>query len=214
MKSYDHKYLAEYLSQTILDTHSYLQTRLFIHGCVFPDHNPIGYLQGLFTGHPMKIHFTTYSIPKLQRLLEKLEEKDALSLWDFYRLGVLTHYLADAFTYPHNENFTDNMLAHAKYESQDLHTALTELLSDESGEPPLPENNLRKGASLWYTFCSLHKTYEQTTPTAQMDAAYIVPLCLRACREFAYRIPAETAFSSARVRFVSAWSGIYRRTMS
>ena len=215
MKSYDHKYLAEYLSRTILDSHSYLQTRLFIHGCVFPDHNPIGYLQGLFIGHPMKIHFTTYSIPKLQRLLAKLEEKETLSLWDFYRLGVLTHYLADAFTYPHNETFTDSMLAHAKYESNDLHTALTGLLSEyHCGDAPLPENDLHKGRDLWYTFCSLHETYEQTTPTAQTDASYIGPLCLRACREFAYRIPADTAVSAARVRFVNAWSGIYRRTMS
>ena len=215
MKSYDHKYLAEYLSRTILDSHSYLQTRLFIHGCVFPDHNPIGYLQGLFIGHPMKIHFTTYSIPKLQRLLAKLEEKETLSLWDFYRLGVLTHYPADAFTYPHNETFTDSMLAHAKYESNDLHTALTGLLSEyHCGDAPLPENDLHKGRDLWYTFCSLHETYEQTTPTAQTDASYIVPLCLRACREFAYRIPADTAVSAARVRFVNAWSGIYRRTKS
>lgn len=215
MKSYDHKYLAEYLSRTILDSHSYLQTRLFIHGCVFPDHNPIGYLQGLFAGHPMKIHFTTYSIPKLQRLLAKLEEKATLSLWDFYRLGVLTHYLADAFTYPHNETFTDNMLAHAKYESNDLHAALSGLLSEyDGGGVPFPENDLHNGEDLWYTFCSLHETYEQTAPTAQTDASYIVPLCLLACREFAYRVPADTVFSAARVRFVSAWSGRYTRRMS
>lgn len=213
MKSYDHKQLAEYLSQTILDTHTYLQVRLFIHGCVFPDHNPIGYLQGLLAGHPMKIHFTTYSIPKLQRLLEKLESRDTLSLWGYYQLGVLTHYLADAFTYPHNETFTDNMLAHEKYERQELHAALTDALSG-SGEASFPENNLHKGADLWYTFCSLHKTYEETVPAPQTDVQYIVPFCERACREFAYRMPADTLFSSARVRFVNVWSGLYRRTMS
>lgn len=211
MKSYDHKQLAEYLSQTILDTHSYLQVRLFIHGCVFPDHNPLGYLQGLFAGHPMKIHFTTYSIPKLQRLLEKLESKESLSLWGYYQLGVLIHYLADAFTYPHNETFTDNMLAHAKYESQELHTALTQALA---GDFTLSENNLHKERDLWYTFCSLHKTYEETAPAPETDVRYIMPLCERACREFAYKAPSDTVFASARVRFVNAWSGIYRRNMS
>lgn len=211
MKSYDHKHLAEYLSQTILETNSYFQTRLFIHGCVFPDHNPISYLQGLLAGHPMKIHFIIYSKPKLQRILEKLESRDTLSLWGYYQLGVLTHYLADAFTYPHNETFTDSMLAHEKYERQELHTALINALS-EPGDAALPENNLHKDADLWYTFCSLHKTYKQTVPAPQTDVQYIVPICERACREFICRQPAGTM--SARVRFVNAWSGIYRRNAS
>lgn len=148
----------------------------------------------------------------MQRLLEKLESSDGLSLWGYYQLGVLTHYLADAFTYPHNETFTDSMLVHAKYESHGLHAALTEALS--GGSSYSDENNLHKNGDLWYTFCSLHKTYEQTSPSPQTDVQYIVSLCERACREFACRQPAGTAFTSARVRFVNAWSGIYRRNMS
>lgn len=182
MKSYDHKQLAEHLTENILSAHGYLPSRFFIHGAVFPDHNPISYLQGLLDGHPMKIHFTVYSKPKVRQLIEKLEKKEALSLWGYYKLGVLTHYLADAFTYPHNETFTDNMLAHAKYESQKLHSALTEHLS---GGKAIPDENLQKSKNLWHTFCTLHSTYKQASPSPQTDLAYIIPLCEMVCRELA-----------------------------
>lgn len=182
MKSYDHKQLAEHLTENILPAHGYLPARFFIHGAVFPDHNPISYLQGLLDGHPMKIHFTTYSRPKVQQLIEKLEKKEGLSLWGYYRLGVLIHYLADAFTYPHNETFTENMLAHAKYESQELHSALTQHLS---GDMEVTNENLKIKKNLWHTFCALHNTYEQTNPSPQTDLSYIIPLCEMVCREFA-----------------------------
>ena len=38
-------------------------------------------------------------------------------MWQYYTLGKLTHYLADAFTYPHNDHFSDSLMDHHRYES-------------------------------------------------------------------------------------------------
>ena len=35
---------------------------------------------------------------------------------DCFRLGVLLHYTADAFTWPHNEQFAGNLKQHVRYE--------------------------------------------------------------------------------------------------
>ena len=52
-------------------------------------------------------------------------------MWQYYTLGKLTHYLADAFTYPHNENYPDSMLCHHQYET-DLRAYLEEYLADRA----------------------------------------------------------------------------------
>ena len=45
-----------------------------------------------------------------------MEEKERYSLWDYYSLGKLTHYLLDAFTYAHNDHFGKNIRSHRAYE--------------------------------------------------------------------------------------------------
>ena len=39
-----------------------------------------------------------------------------------YLLGKLIHYIADAFTFPHNNVFKGNLVQHCKYENK-LHQA-------------------------------------------------------------------------------------------
>ncbi len=54
----------------------------------------------------------------MRKLFESLRSKDKLGIRD-YRLGKLTHYVADAFTYPHNRIFRQPS-QHCRYE-QELH---------------------------------------------------------------------------------------------
>ena len=48
-------------------------------------------------------------------------------MWQYYTLGKLTHYLADAFTYPHNDNYPESLLEHRRYED-DLRVYFAEYL--------------------------------------------------------------------------------------
>ena len=58
----------------------------------------------------------------------RLQRRQRWTIWQYYTLGKLTHYLADAFTYPHNENYPDSMLCHHQYET-DLRAYLEEYLA-------------------------------------------------------------------------------------
>lgn len=55
-------------------------------------------------------------------------------MWQYYTLGKLTHYLADAFTYPHNENYPESLIAHRQYED-DLRSYLAQYLRFRSLRP-------------------------------------------------------------------------------
>ena len=62
--------------------------------------------------------------------ISRLQRRQRWTIWQYYTLGKLTHYLADAFTYPHNENYPDSMLCHHQYET-DLRAYLEELEREE-----------------------------------------------------------------------------------
>ncbi|HWS42189.1 MAG TPA: zinc dependent phospholipase C family protein [Pseudoflavonifractor sp.] len=48
---------------------------------------------------------------------EKTAKQKKWSPQDYFRLGKLMHYIADAFTCPHNESFTGTLWSHRIYEA-------------------------------------------------------------------------------------------------
>lgn len=178
MTSKDHRILGEFLAQQMIKNTSLLATRLFVTGCVFPDHNPLTYLRGLCMGHPLKTHFLFLSKPEILRLCNKLENRDKLYLWDYYTLGALTHYAADAFTFPHNEHYTGNMVEHAQYEHVTLHKIFEQYLLNEFS---MEENDQNGNGSLETVFTELHDSYMKTEPSPLCDARYICRICTVIC---------------------------------
>ncbi len=178
MISKDHRLLGEFLAQQMLKNISPLATHLFVTGCVFPDHNPLTYLRGLYMGYPLKTHFLFLSYPEIQRLCNKLENRRKLYLWDYYTLGALLHYVADAFTFPHNEHYTGNMLEHAQYEHGQLHRTFEQYLTREFHIEMCTTGNVR---SIGSYFSELHESYMETEPTALCDARYICQACTMIC---------------------------------
>lgn len=178
MTSKDHRILGEFLAQQMIKNTSLLATRLFVTGCVFPDHNPLTYLRGLCMGHPLKTHFLFLSKPEILRLCNKLENRDKLYLWDYYTLGTLTHYAADAFTFPHNEHYTGNMVEHAQYEHVTLHKIFEQHLLNEFSMEKHDQNG---NGSLETAFTELHDSYMETEPSPLCDARYICRICTVIC---------------------------------
>ena len=177
MLAKDHRLLGEYLASQLMEQVSPLRVHLFLTGCVFPDHNPETYLKGLCIGHPLKTHFYRLSRKKIERLCKKLEQKETLRLFDYYTLGTLTHFLADAFTFPHNDHFGGNMLDHAYYERSLLHPAIEQYIIYQSTLPASP----RRSGSLLAAFHLQHQGYLNTPPSPQCDAEHIVNICTLAC---------------------------------
>ena len=90
--------------------------------------NPLTYLKGSLRAYKFRGHNYSNSQHYIYSRISRLQRRQRWTIWQYYTLGKLTHYLADAFTYPHNENYPDSMLCHHQYET-DLRAYLEEYLA-------------------------------------------------------------------------------------
>ena len=88
-------------------------------------------------------------------------------MWQYYTLGKLTHYLADAYTYPHNENYPDTMLDHHFYE-----TNLRQFMRGYLAHRCIQRQQTRR--DLIAALEDLHEQYMATRASMLRDANYIL----------------------------------------
>ena len=116
MQKRSHKLLA----QSLIDSYNGFAKRrfelAFLFGSFEPDCNPLSYIKGSRRGKKLMGHNFSNSQAFIHRRIRRLQDRDHWTVWQYYTLGKLTHYLADAFTFPHNETYTDSLLEHRRYE--------------------------------------------------------------------------------------------------
>lgn len=134
MQTRDHKVLAEFLVSEIKQELSTIYIKAFILGNVEPDRNPFTYLHGLVRG--VKFHGHNYEniLPVMDKLFDSLHGKKHWGAREYYYFGKLLHYVADAFTLPHNRIFKGNLREHCRYEKE-LHKSFLYTLSRRTCPP-------------------------------------------------------------------------------
>ena len=143
--------------------------RALLLGAVLPDSNPATYLRGLsLAGRPTG-HNTEQAFPLILRLLTALRRTGVRNARQAYCLGALTHYLADAFTYPHTRGFHGGIRAHNRFE-RDLHRVFPDILRAAEGTEPAPDDPYR------FLLSELAGN-AQALHTPERDAARIVQIC-------------------------------------
>ena len=130
MQKRSHKLLASSLLESVEGFQARRFELAFLFGSFQPDCNPLTYLKGSLRAYKFRGHNYSNS-----QCLHRAATSAASSarrrwtMWQYYTLGKLTHYLADAFTYPHNEHYPDPLLCHHQYET-DLRAYLQEYLAN------------------------------------------------------------------------------------
>ena len=100
----------------------------FLLGSFQPDCNPLTYLKGSLRAYKLRGHNFSNSQIYINAHIRRLQRRARWNVWHYYTLGKLTHYLADAFTYPHNEIYSDTIWEHRHYEDS-LRLYLAEYIS-------------------------------------------------------------------------------------
>lgn len=166
MQKRSHKLLAS----TLLEKEAGFRARryewAFLFGSFQPDCNPLSYLKGSIRAQRFAGHNYANSKPFIQRRIARLQNQKHWNIWHYYTLGKLTHYLADAFTFPHNDHYNDTMLAHHQYETE-LRAYLENYLKTAAPQEELPADDLTG------TLESLHDFYMHSKADMQTDARYI-----------------------------------------
>ena len=170
MQKRSHKLLAS----TLLESHNGFRTKrfelAFLFGSFQPDCNPLSYLKGSIRSHRFRGHNYTNSDRFIDRRIGRLQNRaKSWTCWQYYTLGKLTHYLADAFTYPHNENYPDSLMEHRRYED-DLREYLASYLKVWGLNKPDPALEIDLVGSLR----DLHQQYMDARADMRRDVRYIL----------------------------------------
>jgi len=168
MQMKSHVLLAGYLLNYIPACHSVINQKAFILGCIEPDFNMFSYLKGSIKCQKLRGHNYNSSRRYTLRLIENLQDRTIQTMWDYYQLGKLMHYLADAFTYPHNENYKGTLLEHRIYESN-LHPHLVTKMQRWT-----QVNIGEKGEDAGAFITRLHEEYMRLPGNYHNDAIFIV----------------------------------------
>lgn len=92
-------------------------------------------------------------------------------------LGVITHYIADYFTFPHNDIFTGNLKEHCTYE-RDLKLAFKSYVLSDEAVLKREKSVLFKSVDEILNFIKeMHEEYLKAIKVIKVDCKYIVELC-------------------------------------
>ena len=153
----------------------------FLLGSVQPDCNPLSYLKGSLRRRKFGGHTYGNSRPYIDSRIRRLQNRSRWNIWQYYTLGKLTHYVADAFTWPHNPTFPARGWAHHQYEKA-LRLEFREYLSGQ------PVRRLEPCRDLPEQLADLHGEYLAGTGGIDRDMRYILranELLMAGCRRTA-----------------------------
>lgn len=173
MKKKDHQALGKFLLNTTERKsvlHSKLHRQLFMLGCVSPDFIPFTYFRGIQKSRALLGHNAKYSAGYIQKRLNRFQKNGLYHWWDVFRFGMLMHYMADSFTFPHAETYDGNMSGHRKYEVA-LHGRFSEYLKH------CKQHFEQKPESLSAFFRQKRLAYESGVHSYEDDCHYIVEIC-------------------------------------
>ena len=170
MRRKSHLYLGCYLADRYLSHLPERAIRAFLFGCTEPDRNPATYLKGSFRFQWLRGHNYPNARRFMARLSRRLEGKRTWSLLDYYALGKLVHYTADAFTQAHNDFFSPDLEAHRTYEA-DLQAYFLNFLRQE---PPVEP---KTAASVMDAIEQFHGLYRLHPAGPATDSRFALSAC-------------------------------------
>ena len=144
-----------------------LRRELFLIGNFLPDLLPFTYLPGLRETGRWAGHSLPHSQKKIARGLDRRLSVGLRTAADAFRLGVLLHYLADSFTYPHTEQFHGTRKEHNRYEAA-LRKVFPKFLHLVRETPPAACADFSAEA---------RRAYEALPPSPERDSEWIVRVC-------------------------------------
>lgn len=168
MRTKDHRNLGKYLLREL--EVSGVQRAAFLWGSIQPDVNCLSHFSGL----SVKGHHCASCTVRIEKLLRRIKEKRD-SAFKYYMAGKLMHYLADSFTFTHNDFFSGSLREHVMYEH--MLSRRLECVFEDSTERDM---NLFPGIDIMEILRNMHRQYVESRRSELDDIRYIVEAALAA----------------------------------
>lgn len=161
--------MAKFINQSMKIHNLHKHRRAFYIGSILPDCTP-----SFFT----RKHTMAESYEKLQQEIRMITEdykKKGIGTYFFRHLGIITHYLADYCTYPHNESFDGGFIDHCSYEKK-LKFALRKYFHEER-DSDMDNQGVNSLEDIFSLIERIHDRYMDTVSELDVDCHYSVALC-------------------------------------
>ena len=170
MRGKSHRCLGQYLVQRYMNDTPQRYVKAFLVGCIEPDRNPATYLKGSIRCQWLRGHNYRNARRFMRQISQRLEKKSKLNLYDYYTLGKLIHYTADAFTFAHNDTFPTALSDHREYEVELQNHFLNYLQED-------PHINPQAAKSIMGSIYAYHREYESQDANIFTDSRFALTAC-------------------------------------
>ena len=127
MRTKSHISLARYMVENLGDVELKKHRWSFYMGSILPDIKP----SFLYERHEIGGTFPALS-RRIERLPDRTRKAGEKNRRYFLDLGQISHYLADYFTYPHNEIYEGGFREHCSYEEELKHSLRSYLKTGEA----------------------------------------------------------------------------------
>jgi len=172
MRKKSHISLAKYLLKSMNVEGLFNHKKSFYIGSILPDCVP----SFITRRHTIDETFEILE-NEIKKITEDYEAERGLTRYYSRHLGVITHYIADYFTYPHNRTFTGTMKEHCVYE-RDLKFALKEFVKSEDAIKTRDKSRTLETVEEILQFIrQMHEEYLKVVGKIKNDCMYIVELC-------------------------------------
>ena len=170
MRGKSHISLGKYLLRNYLPDLPRQYEAAFLFGCIEPDRNPATYLKGSFRCQWLRGHNYRNARRFMGRISRRLEQKQNWNWFDYYTLGKLIHYTADAFTYAHNDTFPEKLSDHREYEIR-LQNHFLNYLQEN------PQVDVQLARTIMEGIGSYHREYSSETADVHRDSRFALQAC-------------------------------------
>lgn len=127
MRTVDHKILAKLIIHQYMHNIPEKYCKAFYIGCIEPDYNPFSYFHGFLNSYTLYGHNFSNVKKFIEKIFDRLNRTTKYKHMFFYHLGLLIHYITDAFTHAHTARFSGTLRQHSQYEQQ-LHLTFEKMV--------------------------------------------------------------------------------------
>lgn len=151
----------------------YLDRESFLFGNILPD---------LCLNFMIKPHILeNYSTCLQSRIQNLLNSKSASAIFGkrySRQLGIICHYYADYFCYPHRQDYSGDIVSHVRYEKALNRYLQREVIRPYEQSAILEWHKETDERMLYQNLCTLQKNYLHNDPSFENDIKYSIKACV------------------------------------
>ncbi|TAH73802.1 MAG: hypothetical protein EWM47_02395 [Anaerolineaceae bacterium] len=174
MRKKSHISLAKFLVHNNKEHQLSEHKKAFYIGSILPDIKP----SFLTRRHTIEETFDIL-IDEIKRITVDYDFSKGISGYYARHLGIITHYLADYCTFPHNSCYTGSMTDHVYYEKEMKYQLREYIQLDDIHRSTVQEQMLHTFDEIIQFIKSTHKEYLKAFKAVKQDIRYIIELCSR-----------------------------------